>query len=43
VDNGSGLLCLDAATGEFLWINNEELYQVDITPTIVAENGVFKP
>ncbi len=42
IDEAVGLMCLDAATGEFLWVNKAFRYG-DYPPVVVAQNGVFKP
>ena len=42
LDEAVGLMCLDAATGELLWVNPAFRYG-DYPPVVVAKNGVFKP
>jgi outer membrane protein assembly factor BamB len=42
VEKRSGLLCLDAKNGEFLWVNNYFAYSDVIPPIVVADNGVFR-
>ena len=42
LDEAVGLMCLDAATGEFLWINSAFRYG-NFSPVVVAKNGIFKP
>ncbi|MGB6152471.1 MAG: PQQ-binding-like beta-propeller repeat protein [Pricia sp.] len=41
-DKDVGLLCLDANSGEVIWINNTFRFN-SIVPLVVAENGVFGP
>ncbi len=43
IDDNVGLLCLDAATGKFLWINNYFRFGAAVTPIVVADNGIFRP
>lgn len=39
----SGMLCMDANTGEVLWVNPDFSRLKSIAPLVVAENGVFGP
>jgi outer membrane protein assembly factor BamB len=41
-ENRSGLMCLDAANGEFLWLNNYFAYSDVIPPIVIGDNGVFR-
>lgn len=41
--NRKGLMCLDAATGKFLWVNEAVSGSSNEDAVMVAENGVFKP
>ena len=40
-DDSQGFLCLDAATGEIVWLNSAFGYGGAIAPLVVADNGVF--
>ena len=42
IDDNVGLFSLDASTGDLLWLDNYTRYSRALTPTIVAENGVFR-
>jgi outer membrane protein assembly factor BamB len=42
IDNQVGLLCLEAASGKFVWLNNYFRYSSTTTPIVVAENGIFR-
>ncbi len=41
-DDKVGLICLEAATGKYLWINNYFRYGSAATPVVVADNGTFR-
>ncbi|WKN41020.1 outer membrane protein assembly factor BamB family protein [Tunicatimonas pelagia] len=41
-DSSVGIICLDAATGEFLWVNTDSQFNRPFPPIVVAQNGVFK-
>lgn len=41
-DDNVGLICIEAATGKFLWINNYFRYGAAVNPVVVADNGVFR-
>ncbi|MEM8968222.1 MAG: PQQ-binding-like beta-propeller repeat protein, partial [Bacteroidota bacterium] len=41
-DSAVGIVCLDAATGEFLWVNTDFQFNRPFPPIVVAQNGVFK-
>ena len=42
-DDGQGFMCLDAATGALVWLNEAFGYGSAIPPLVVADNGVFGP
>jgi outer membrane protein assembly factor BamB len=42
IEENVGILCLEAATGKFLWLNNYPRHRSYTSPVLVAENGIFQ-
>jgi hypothetical protein len=42
IDNNVGLMSLDVANGQLIWLNNYFRYAYSLAPIVLADNGVFR-